>query len=453
MKYIGVLFLLVLSAGCGKQFLDVRPVANVVIPETVDDFEALLDASTGMMNANSTHALGLIGGDEFYVSDQIWNTPNQFGPPAYQRLAYIWDLRNLYEPITQDPDWNLAYRRIVNANIALEGEARYGDHNDDKWKVIKGRALFFRALNYYQLAQIFCKGYNEATAKQDKGLPLKLVSDLTTKPSISNLDETYGQIEKDILEAVELLPETETLFQRPSKLAAYALLARMYLNQGKYDEALRYCDRILAINDNLFNFNKLDMSSNPFNTFSGINHHPEIIFAFEMRGIEIASYGYFNADTVIYNMYDNNDLRKEVFFMDYSGTTMFRGGYQATGAFFSGFATDEIHLIKAEILARKKITDEALHILNFLRSYRFKEGHLSELKSDKPEEVLDWVLRERRLELFVRGVRWEDLKRLGTENGTGIELERNLNGVRYSVTIDRNFVWPMPRNVMDLGGY
>ncbi|WP_448139251.1 RagB/SusD family nutrient uptake outer membrane protein [Sphingobacterium siyangense] len=454
MKYTIFLTFIVFMAGCGKSFLDEKPVSNLVIPETVDDFEALLDASTELMNVNSSHALGLIGGDEFFVPDNLWNSPNQFGPPAYQRLAYVWKLENLYEPTDQDPDWNLAYKRILNTNVVLEGEEKYGNVNEHKWQVIKGRALFFRALNYYQLAQIFCKGYNSSSAREDRGLPLKLTSDLKVKPNLSTIEDTYLQIEHDVKNAIELLPQEEKILQRPSKLACYALLSRMYLNQGRYEDALLYANKLLSIKNELFDFNDLDMSSNPWSSFAEIgNKHPEMILNIDMRSTTIASYGYFNTDTTIYRLYDENDLRKEVYFMDYLGTCMFRGGYSGTGAFFSGFATDEIYLIKAEILSRLGNIKEALNLLNLLRIKRFKKGSYIALESNKIEEVFKWVLRERQIELFVRGVRWEDLKRLGNEMPNGIIIERKLNGERYSIKIDDGFAWPFPRNVMDLGGY
>lgn len=451
MKRFIYLLGMLLSVSCGEQFLDLKPVSNIVTPTSADDFEALLDASTGLMNGNSSHALGLIGGDEFYVSDALWNSPNQWGPPPQERFAYVWNFSDIYEPETQDPDWNMAYRRILNANIALEGVDKYAKDDNTKWRIVKGRALFFRAINHYQLAQLFCKGYHAATAREELGLPLRLTSDLAIDSKRESLYTTYHQIEEDILTAIDLLPDTEVIYQRPSKLACYSLLARMYLNQGRYDEALAFCDRVLAVKDILFDFNDLDMSSNPFSSFSAMgNSHPEVIFSMDMRATVIASYGYFSVDTTLLASYENDDLRKNVYFMDYLGTTMFRGGYTGTGAFFSGFATDEIYLIKAEVLARKGAHTEAVGILNFLRQHRFSGSGSAILDSADPTEVLEWVLLERRKELFVRGVRWEDLKRLGS---TGILLKRNLNGDSYSIAINRNVMWPFPQNVLNMGGY
>lgn len=452
-KILLLLSISIIITSCGKAFLDAKPIANIVIPQSAEDFEAILDGATGKMNWNSTHAFGIIGGDEYYVTDATWNAPNQFGPSASERHAYNWDINNLYEPITQNADWNLAYHRILNANIVLEGVEKYRDTNP-KWRVIEGRALFFRAINYYQLAQLFCKGFDQATADTDRGLPLKLISDLTERPKISTLKETYKQIEDDIQGAIDRLPKTEAILTRPTKLACYALLARLTLNQRRFDESLSYSNKILSVKSELFDFNKLNMASNPFSSFSDITKpHPEVIFELYTRTTAIISYGYFNADTLLYKLYLDNDLRKEVYFMDYIGTTMFRGGYGGNGAFFTGFATDEIYLIKAEILARQKNTVESLNLLNKLRALRFKKDTYIPLTSTDPDEVLQWVLRERRLQLYVRGVRWEDLKRLGSEFGNGIHIQRKINNEVISTNIDNNFAWPIPLNVMELGGY
>ena len=52
-----------------------------------------------------------------------------------------------------------------------------------------------------------------------------------------------------------------------------------------------------------------------------------------------------------------------------------------------------------------------MHGLNWLRKHRMQSDQYVELSAVDTEEALDWVIKERRKELVLRGIRWEDLRR------------------------------------------
>jgi len=67
-------------------------------------------------------------------------------------------------------------------------------------------------------------------------------------------------------------------------------------------------------------------------------------------------------------------------------------------------------------------------------------------------EALDTILVERRKELAFRGLRWSDLRRLNKE-GWGIMLNRNLNGVPYTLPPNSElYTLPIPPDVIQLSG-
>lgn len=94
------------------------------------------------------------------------------------------------------------------------------------------------------------------------------------------------------------------------------------------------------------------------------------------------------------------------------------------------YLPDEMRLIQAEAYARTGNLPQARTLINAVRTQCSTTpatatepvACLPELPVDRLDtldEVLDQIAYERRYELFSQGLRWEDLRRLGTENSVG----------------------------------
>jgi tetratricopeptide (TPR) repeat protein len=131
------------------------------------------------------------------------------------------------------------YAAIVNANELISSMSVSDDAE------ILGETYFLRAYCYFKLARFF--GTPPLVIDTD-------VNYLLEKPSF---DEVYALIEEDLLNAIDLLPETCTAarvpFESPHKGTAKALLAEVYLTmagyplniQGKYAEAARLAGEVI----------------------------------------------------------------------------------------------------------------------------------------------------------------------------------------------------------------
>lgn len=185
----------------------------------------------------------------------------------------------------------------------------------------RGSALFFRSWSFYQLAQAFAPLHNKATAATDLGIPLRLSADVNTPSIRASLEATYKQVLGDLKASVALLPVTPAFKTRLSKPAAYALLARVYLSMQDYPDAGLYADSCLALYHTLLDYNMLDASSNiPVPRFN-----EEMLFASLVQdppNNELYRASLVRIDTALYASYDDNDLRKTLFFRprDNAGT-------------------------------------------------------------------------------------------------------------------------------------
>ncbi len=70
---------------CRKDWLDAKPDKALVVPSTLQDYQALLDNSSNTFNIDQP-ALGEISAGDFYVLYPRWQTLNT----NQEKNAYIW---------------------------------------------------------------------------------------------------------------------------------------------------------------------------------------------------------------------------------------------------------------------------------------------------------------------------------------------------------------------------
>lgn len=442
-----MLFGAVSMTGCGKSFLDIKQNSSQAVPHTIADFQAILDNGS-IMNVSSCHLLGMLGGDEFFVQDGALAGVRD----AFQRNGYVWN-KEVFEGEGSD-DWDRAYERILLANLSLEGVSKIKPQPGETpaWNNVKGSALFFRALNFYQLAQLFCKPYDVATADTEPGIPLRLESDINLRSVRGTVAQTYHQIVVDLEEAADLLPDVPLVKRRPSRPAAHAMLAKTYLLMGDYENAKQYAGRCLDIRNTLVDLNALpDMETYyPIATAIPQEEIDELIFLSSTSNIALIAPARFNAASDLLDSYTEGDLRKEAWFFTYNGRTLFGGGY--ISGYSTGLGVNEVLLIRAECLARTGEIAGALADLNYLLENRHNESYRP-LSIQDPTLLLDRIIDERRKELLLRGVRWEDLRRLNKDPRYARTLVRVVDGERYELPPnDPRYVWPIPDKEILMSG-
>ncbi|MBB2148486.1 RagB/SusD family nutrient uptake outer membrane protein [Pedobacter gandavensis] len=445
MKYLRIYFILIGSVffiSCTKNFLDAKPNSFIVTPNTLQELQVFLD--NGILNRSG--GLPQVSSDEFFIPNKVvYDALNT----QTQKNGYLWK-QDIYKG-ERVPDWNEPYTAVFYANSALDELKKIEANvsNQKEWNNIKGTALFFRAFSYFDLARNFCQVYNEASASNDLGLPLRTSAGIDKVSQRSSLRSTFDLMISDLNEAKFLLNDDSPskYRNRPSKSAVYGLLARIYLYMGNYVEAEKAADECLLKYSTLINFNNISTSAvQPF-----LNNYSEIIF----YSIQVVAYpmtvcgGRSNQIICItpdlISLYEVNDLRLPGFFAKNTlNNYVMKTGYGIGLYPFTGLTTAEVLLIKAECAARRNDPQDALGALNLLLSNRCIASTYVEIRSLSAEETLKRVLLERRKELVWRNLRWSDIKRYNRD-GANITLKRNLDGVEYSLAPNSPlYVFPIP---------
>ena len=135
--------------------------------------------------------------------------------------------------------WPFAYEQIARANNAIIYIPKVPVVDDSIRKRSMGEAYFLRAYAYFELNKIWGE------------VPLVLENNVlsgTYNIAKSSVDSVRGQIESDLLKAIDMLPETygDADKGRVSKGAALGLLCKLYMFEDKFDKAIQYGNMVIT---------------------------------------------------------------------------------------------------------------------------------------------------------------------------------------------------------------
>ncbi len=436
----------VLLSNCKKEdnFLNAKPNQALFVPSTLGDLENILNDQNTFNNLDP--GLGEIASDDYYVTPDNLNNEQ-----TIEKNGYIW-AKSLYDAGSNVNDWSGPYQQVYYANTILDYLSKIAISQTQQAEAnkIKGSALFFRAIAFYNLVQTFAVPYDTKSASTDLGIPLRLTSDLNTKSVRATEAQCYGQIISDLQTAVSLLPVTPSVKTLPSQPAANGLLARVYLAMANFPQALQFSGAALNQFNILTDYNTL--TPNPYSIST--DYLDEDIFHVVQIPYGIVNTNYLGiADSTLFNSYTNNDLRKTTCYVINSGLPYWSGTYDFNDLNYTGIATDELYLIHAECNARAGNTSAALKDLNTMLVTRWKTGTFVPYTATSSTIALNEILTERRKELLFRGLRWTDLRRLNKETQFAITLKRVLNGTIYTLPPnDPRYAMPIPDNEIDVSG-
>lgn len=427
-----------------EKFLDAKPYNSLTHPNSLKDLRELLDFE---WEVNYWYpGIGELASDDFTISFTGFSMM-----PPYVQDAYLWE-----DKTGDSGEWQLGYKMISIANVILEGLERIDGGNPDERKQLEGEALFLRGWVFFNLAQIYCTPFSILDPSESLGLVLRRDSDSEVKETRASLKETYDQLFSDLNRSVELLPETSPYITRASKLVGFAALARAYHTIEDYEMAEKMVGSVMQIESRLLDYNDLDYSL-PFPL--DLTNNVEL---FNFAAARSADYLIYDASTSVspdlYLLYEENDLRKDVFFEELDSGIKFKGFYHGMRSAFLGLAMDEMYLIKAECLVRRNVKSEAASYLNTLLLKRYEKGKFVPLSFETNEALLIRILQERRKELVFRGIRWLDLRRLNRYPKNATILVKSFEDVEGEniyrlMPNDLKYTFLIPKLAIDAGKY
>lgn len=171
---------------------------------------------------------------------------------------------------TMDGVWDACYNAINTANMAIKHVPNIAMSQELISQYV-AEAKFFRAFNYFYLVKTF-GAIPFYTEPYESAVNMELErTDVAT---------IYAQIESDLKEAVEVLPAVKFTdnAHRITKYVAAMLLTNVYMQQGKYADAVEYARVVIDSPHRLEINDDLAMNS-AFNKLRSTDDLDEVIYA------------------------------------------------------------------------------------------------------------------------------------------------------------------------------
>lgn len=408
-------------------------------------------------------------------------------------LTYIsWDAN---DPWVSDMYYRIFYNiALCNEFLRNAGDeqiSRFSESEQADIRHYRAEARFLRALAYYHALDLF------------RNIPFVTENDPigTYIPPRYEASQIFEFIEDELIDIDgDLLSREECEYGRAPKTAAYALLAKLYLNAevyiktDHYTDCITYCKKVIAAGYTLEpEYQKL---------FNADNHKRtnEIIFAFPIDGINTVTWGTttyiicgaisntsdyqkpsdygvtsgwgsFRVRGDIPKLFNGNDKRALFFtegqsldlevvdnqsngYLVEKWTNLTDAGEQASNTAEGGVSTDyplfrlaDVYLMLAESVARggsgSSIT-EALGYVNELRERAFGDAYETSGKVLESELNVDFILKERAMELYWECTRRTDLIRYDRFTGDKY-LWQWKGGVKGGKAVNSKYdIYPIP---------
>jgi starch-binding outer membrane protein, SusD/RagB family len=279
---------IVSTAGCKKNFLDLDPVDRYTYYNFPTNESQINQAVTG--NYRKLH--GIYNGVLWIWGDMLSdNTSFRFNPSDRGGIA----IEEIDEFVAISDNGNFgglyqeSYDGIQRANYVLQSIDGIKFASDSVKRIRKAEARFFRAWHYFNLVRIY--GDVPLILKADVD-PLVIGNPSTTYPRIA-VAQVYSQvIEPDAQFAVDSLPTTVPTTERGrlTKAAARMLLSKALMTQKKFADAIPH---LTAITTGGFNLN-----TNYANNFNpATKNGPESIFEVQSDPLLGYSFTFMNSWT------------------------------------------------------------------------------------------------------------------------------------------------------------
>ena len=301
--------------------------------------------------------------------------------------------------------------------------------NEERW--LLGQALAIRAYSHFLLSQYYQETFNE----DEVVLPLFIGSEYDFTPVSMAL--IYNSIENDLNTSIELLNG----FERPTKdyidlSVAKSILANAIIatrDQSRMQEVVNLCDDIIETSGPLMSATEILESG--FNDISipgwiwGRDTEEDSLGLRSWWGqVDFFSYSYAAVgdtkvmDEGLYNSMRADDIRRDQFFATPGANYLqplfkqydadrvpFGSDDQLNTSDYVYFRVAEIHLLRAEALARMGQDDEAREALLIFLSQRLADT--SYLESLSGQALLDEIYLQTRIELWGEGKSYFAMKR------------------------------------------
>lgn len=467
-----------LLAGCNK-YLEESP-DNRVDLDTPEKAAQLLTNAYTSANYNFTE----------WMTDNVTFTTGTLKLPEYDQ-AYAWEDIISVNQDTPTNFWMSTYDAIAHSNEVL---AVIDDLPGDQAMkdAVKGEAYLTRAYGHFMLVNLFAEHYDADKADRRLGVPYveEPETEFIKKYTRNTIEEVYDKIEDDLENGLELVDGS--FYANSGKYhftrnAALAFASRFYLFKGDFDKCIEYSTEMLGADPDVFIKDieaLLAEYAEPLDflqLFADPADQSNLLLIRNVCNFQV-TVGYWPDALLLNSIFNDNpwgaddirtSLRYPIFVRGDDGLALakFEFLFERSSltsnvglnyTIFPAFRGEEVLLNRAECYVYRSLDGggagdltRARADLQILVNKRYDGAPAvtaaildQRYGSSDAENIMQFILDERRKEFIHEGLRWFDIKRFG------LEVEHTMAD-QSTISLDANDdrkVLQIPQAAIDVGG-
>ncbi|HCU43919.1 RagB/SusD family nutrient uptake outer membrane protein [Sphingobacterium faecium] len=454
---------------CGSSFLEVAPIGQLGKEQLFSNVNGMRDALMGSYSLTSRFfqsQYGIYGdlrGDD--VQRSTTSTQN------YMLTDYNYNVDEEDGTGGTMAIWSSGYEALNNINNIINSAAGIQptlNGNLDDFNRYLGQSHIIRGLLFLALANVYAQHYTYTADASHPGIPIPTVTPLPSQNlPRATMKDTYAQIIKDMETGIQYLDNLSPATRiYASSDAARALLSRIYLYMGRYDEAIQYASEVVSKGSYPLvknaDYKDMFIAESQLSDYNSIKS--EVIWQLNLNTRSANYMSSFYSDRTSFlaypskaflNFFETTDVRRNLYELQASSGNSISLKNAKNIAIpdinwpvnFKVIRTSELYLNRAEAYYHTKQHSLAEEDIKMIRARALNKNVADIIvQYSSPEELLDQIKMERRKELAFEGQRIYDIMRYKESLNRGTDCGAANCTVNYPNDL---FILPIPKTELD----
>lgn len=446
--FIILLAFSLIMAACGKSFLEKQPRGRISKEELFKDMDGLRAALNGAYNRVATYYSGHFTMYADVAGDHVKMNPSS---TSSMLIQYNYQSNPTQELQAVGYIWQYVYEAMDNTNNVINSIPSLRSafpESAAELNLILGQALILRAVCHWDLSKVYAQTYTYTDNASHLGVPTLQATPNPGQPvGRKTMKETYDFIIKDLKDAEKLLKQYDAPDNfTASYESAWALLSRIYLYMGDWDQSLAYSDSIILKGG----FN-LVPAANYVKMYTSWDVNNEVIWQLYYNKYTASNIAGEYANQITANgklkdLFDQDDMRLNIFDGDFTKKygRGFNGGSDNWPVNPKVVRLAEIYLNRAEALWHKKDYSGAADDVRIVAQRAHAD--VVTIPSD-PVQLLQFIEDERSRELCFEGHRLFDITRRHQDLARNVDCNSTVCSLAFP---NDRFILPIPQNELDV---
>lgn len=461
-KILGILAVMLMFVSCEDK-LDIKPLGKTTL-DSVDDLETLLNQWFTAGRNMTWSDMECVANTSLPIYKSVSDVLSNRTTLEYAQFTYDESINRASLTATDDR-YNELYSHIMYMNVVISKMPDASGGTAQRKAQYVSEARVMRAWLHFLLVNIHAKQYDEATADHLGGIAYvdnTNAQEQKTKLSVAKVyEKMLADCSDDVLENLEVRPKGEVC--RVGKAFGYAVRARVLFQMKRYEEALKYANLALSVNNTIEDRSSIltsgewvlseDAENNYIFIGTGKAWSTAARICLTRETAALVEPGYYNLEEYAWN---NDGLSASMAEEDFELSGSLAAGNYSAQVNTLGLRSENMFYVAAECMIRQGNYKQGLNMVDMVRKNRI-DAAIYQPFADRADagmteaQAMELLQAAKKIEMLATYENFFDCKRWNSEPAYARTLTRTCDQGTYSISPESPlWVMPFPQQATNL---